>query len=59
LLESLNPRPRQARYQAALRADKHVTLILKHFPTLDRRWEGSGFSIHFHCSNSHFSNRKA
>lgn len=32
-LESDGARPRQARYQAALRPDKKCALILKHFPT--------------------------
>ena len=33
LLESVGPRPRQARYQAALRPDMKYVKIIKHFPT--------------------------
>ena len=33
LLESVGPRPRQARYQAALRPDMKYAMIIKHFPT--------------------------
>jgi hypothetical protein len=33
LLESIGPRPRQARYQAALRPDMKYPKIIKYFPT--------------------------
>jgi multiple antibiotic resistance protein len=33
LLESVGPRPRQARYQAALRPDKKCIPIIRHFPS--------------------------
>jgi hypothetical protein len=33
LLESVGPRPRQARYQAALRPDMKYLQIIKYFPT--------------------------
>jgi hypothetical protein len=33
LLESGSVRPRQARYQAALRPDRKYVKIIKHFPT--------------------------
>ena len=33
LLESGSVRPRQARYQAALRPDMKCVMIIKHFPT--------------------------
>jgi hypothetical protein len=33
LLESSFVRPRQARYQAALRPDMKYVMIIKHFPT--------------------------
>jgi hypothetical protein len=33
LLESVGPRPRQARYQAALRPDMKYVKIIKDFPT--------------------------
>jgi hypothetical protein len=33
VLESVGPRPRQARYQAALRPDRKYAEIIKDFPT--------------------------
>ena len=38
LLESVGPRPRQARYQAALRPDMIVFLILAYFASLRPRF---------------------
>ena len=49
LLESVGPRPRQARYQAALRPDMKCVINLKHFPTLPL--VGSNFNIRL-CTNS-------
>jgi len=44
-LESVGPRPRQARYQAALRPDMKYVMIIKHFPT-EMLLHQSKFGLH-------------
>jgi len=50
LLESVGPRPRQARYQAALRPDIRYRLILQHF--LDFLSTGLALMVHELCKIS-------
>jgi hypothetical protein len=55
LLESSCVRPRQARYQAALRPDMKYVMIIKHFPTEILLHQSN---LAFNCAKTRSLNRR-